>query len=126
MDNFYQKCENKCPTILFFKTAKGERFGGYTSKIWENNGEKKDEDSFIFSLDRKEKYKSISKNPCIIGRKGYFQFGACFRIYDNCTTNSNNYIKEGNRIYDLPSGYGLTLGENKFIISNFEVYQIEL
>ena len=30
---FYQKCKNKSPTLLFFKTTKGNRFGGFTTQF---------------------------------------------------------------------------------------------
>ena len=48
---FYNKCSNKFPTVVFVKTTKGRRFGGYCSVGWENkNGEFiKDLHSFIFS-----------------------------------------------------------------------------
>jgi hypothetical protein len=54
---FYNKCSNKFPTVVFVKTTKGRRFGGYCSIGWENtNGKnKKDINNFIFSLDKKKK-----------------------------------------------------------------------
>ena len=56
---FYNKCSYKFPTVVFVKTTKGRRFGGYCSIGWENaNGNyKKDINNFIFSLDKKKKYK---------------------------------------------------------------------
>ena len=62
IDTFYSKCSNKFPTVVFVKTTKGRRFGGYCSVGWENkNGEFiKDLHSFIFSLDNKKNI--ISKN----------------------------------------------------------------
>ena len=62
IDTFYSKCSNKFPTVVFVKTTKGRRFGGYCSVGLENkNGEFiKDLHSFIFSLDNKKNI--ISKN----------------------------------------------------------------
>ena len=123
---FYKKCENISPTILFFKTTKGARFGGFTTQTWESKGKKTDQNSFVFSLDKKEKYKCNNSNWAIYGDKNYFQFGGCcFRIYDQCTSNQKNYINDHKNYYDIPLNYGLTGGENKFTISSYEVYKID-
>ena len=123
---FYQKCRNKCPTILFFKTTNGARFGGFTTQIWPNSCYMKDEKSFVFSLDKKGKYKVTRIDCAIYGCKDFFQFGGCcFRICNNCTTVNTNYINDDKNYYDIPSNYGLTGGDNNFTISSYEVYQIE-
>ena len=56
---FYNKCSGKYPTIVFVKTTKGRRFGGYSSIPWKNanNGYIEDNNSFIFSLDKKKNIK---------------------------------------------------------------------
>ena len=123
---FYQKCKNKSPTILFFKTTKGRRFGGYTTQTWEPNGKKGDQKSFVFSLDKKEKYKCNNSNEAIYGRETFFQFGTCcFRINDKCTSNQTNYINDNKNYYDIPLKYELTGGEHNFTISSYEVYEID-
>ena len=126
ISTFYQKCKKKAPTILFFKTTKGARFGGYTTQIWPTNGKSKDEKSFLFSLNKKEKYKVNNPEKAIFGWYDCFQFGTCcFRIYDKCTLTDNNYINDNKRYYNVPDNYGLTDGEKKFVISSYEVYHIE-
>lgn len=126
INTFYKRCENKSPTILFFKTTNGVRFGGYTTSIWANIGSLRDENSFVFSLDKKEKYKVINKSSAIFGYDNYFQFGACcFRIYNKCTSTTENYINDGKKHYDIPGNYELTGGEHKFTILSYEVYQLE-
>ncbi len=123
---FYQKCKNKCPTILFFKTSNGARFGGFTTQFWPENGSNEDKKSFVFSLDKKEKYKVTNSKYSLYGVKDYFQFGACcFRIYNKCTSVNTNYINDDKYCYDIPSNYGLTGGDRNFIISSYEVYQVE-
>ena len=126
ISTFYQKCKNKAPTILFFKTNKGARFGGYTTQIWPTNNIARDENSFVFNLNKKEKYKVKSPGCAVIGRKKYFQFGACcFRILDKCSSTIDNYISNNKEYYNVPDNYGLTNGEQKFTISSYEVYHIE-
>ena len=123
---FYQKRKNKCPTILFFKTTKGVRFGGFTTKYWPENGFMKDEKSFVFSLDKKEKYKVTNPNFSIYSSNDFFQFGGCcFRINNNCTSVNTNYINDSKNNYDIPCNFGLTGGDKNFTISSYEVYQIE-
>ena len=123
---FYKKCENKCPTILFFKTTNGVRFGGFTTQFWRASGYVKDEKSFLFSLDKKEKYKVINPKNALYGKEDFFQFGGCcFRIYNNCTSINSNYINDNKYDYDIPDKYGLTGGDSTFTISSYEVYQIE-
>ena len=123
---FHKLCGEKCPLILFFKTTNGSRFGGFTTQIWPNDGKKEDGKSFVFSLDKKEKYKVTDTNNAIIGREDYIQFGACcFMIRNNCTTVNTNYICDNKNCYDIPSNFGLTGGDRKFTISSYEVYQIE-
>ena len=123
---FYQKCGNKCPTMLFVKTTNGDIFGGYTTQLWSKSGFSADEKSFVFSLNLKQKYKVTNKDKAILFRDSYFQFGrCCFRICNNCTTNSSNYINDNKNSYDIPSGYALTGGQSNFVVSSYEVYQIE-
>jgi len=123
---FNQKCNNKCPTILFFKTTKGVRFGGFTTKFWEKSNFMKDEKSFVFSLDKKEKYKVTNPNFSIYSCNDFFQFGrCCFRINNNCTSVNTNYIYDSKNYYDIPCNFGLTGGDKNFTISSYEVYQIE-
>ena len=123
---FYQKCGNKCPTILFFKTTNGARFGGFTTKFWSNSGQIKDEKSFVFSLDMKEKYKNNSPKYSLYGDEEFFQFGCCcFQICNHCTSVNTNYISDDKACYNTPSNYGLTGGEQSFTISSYEVYQVE-
>ena len=123
---FYQKRKNKCPTILFFKTTKGVRFDGFTTKYWPENGFMTDEKSFVFSLDKKEKYKVTNANWSIFSCNDYFQFGGCcFRINNNCTSVNTNYINDSKNNYDIPCNFGLTGGDKNFTISSYEVYQIE-
>ena len=74
---FYNKCGGKFPTVVFVKTTKGKRFGGYCSIGWENKkgGALKDTNSFIFSLDKKKKYKIKNPDKAIQTSSSYFAFG---------------------------------------------------
>ena len=57
ISTFYNKVKDKSPTLIIIKTKSGYTFGGYTSVTWEQTGIfKKDQYSFLFSLDNKKKY----------------------------------------------------------------------
>ena len=127
IDTFYNKCLYKFPTVVFVKTTKGRRFGGYCSIGWENaNGKfKKDINNFIFSLDKKKKYKIKKPEYGIHTYSTYFAFGggSDFYIYNNCTSDNSSY---NNNIgtYETTEKYELN-GEYNFTVSSYEVYQIE-
>ena len=127
ISTFYSKCGKKCPIILFIKTTNGYRFGGFTTQLWPTSGNyTKDDKSFVFSLDKKNKYKVTNPDYAIYAYSDFFQFGGCcFRIYNNCTNSSSNEISKNKYCYDIPGNYEITGGEQKFIVFCYEVYQIE-
>jgi hypothetical protein len=125
---FYNKCGGKFPTVVFVKTTKGKRFGGYCSIGWENKkgGALKDINSFTFSLDNKKKYKIKNPNNAIQTDSGYFAFGCTysdFLINNNCTSNAVSYNNNVGT-YETTKQYELN-GEYNFTVSSYEVYQIE-
>ena len=122
---FYNKCSKKCPTIVFVKTTNGYRFGGYTSQIWPSSSYKKDDKSFLFSLDLKSKYKCIKLEWAIYySNNSYFSFGNNLYIYNNCTTNKNSNLNSPSS-YEIPKNYELNGGENKFVVKSYEVYEVK-
>ena len=124
---FYNKCGGKFPTVVFVKTTKGRRFGGYCSIGWENKngGAMKDINNFIFSFDKKKKYKIKNPEKGIETHSSYFAFGggSDFYIYNNCTSSTNNY-NNNSGTYETTETYELN-GERNFTVSSYEVYQIE-
>jgi hypothetical protein len=124
---FYNKCSNKFPTVVLVKTTKGRRFVGYCSIGWENtNGNpKKDINNFIFSLDKKKKYKIKKPEYGIYTSSDHFAFGGGFDfvIYNNCTSNNSSH-NNNSGTYETTEQYELN-GEYYFTVSSYEVYQIE-
>lgn len=125
---FYNKCGGKFPTVVFVKTTKGKRFGGYCSIGWGNKkgGALKDTNSFIFSLDKKKKYKIKYPDEAFQTNSSYFAFGYTYselHINDKCTSNTNNY-NQNYGTYETTEKYELN-GEHNFTVSSYEVYQIE-
>ena len=125
---FKEKCFNKSPTMVFVKTTDNLRFGGFTSVTWPEDGNKKDEESFLFSLDKKKKYKikeNQKENAIYYYQNSCFCFGSGCDLYINnkCTIANDNQV--GNGSYDLPSECELNNGKKKFKVLNYEVYYVE-
>ena len=126
---FYNKCSGKYPTVVFVKTTKGHRFGGYSSIPWKNlSGQyAEDEKNFIFSLDKQKKYNIKNPKNAIQTNSNYFAFGynvSDFYVEDKCTSNNTNY-NNNNGTYNTTETYELNGGEQYYTVSSYEVYQIE-
>ena len=83
---FHEKCDKAESSLVLVETTEGLRFGGFTSKNWRGDRiDKKDENAFVFSLDKMKTY-GILEDENAIGC--YPDFGPIFlgcqiRIYDN-------------------------------------------
>ena len=124
---FYNKCSGKYPTVVFVKTTKGRRFGGYSSIPWKNlnSYDKRDEENFIFSLDKQKKYIIQRPEKAIHTDSSYFAFGggSDFYVYNQCTSSTNNY-NNNSGTYNTTEKYELNGGEYNYTVSSYEVYQI--
>ena len=55
---FHKKCDNIPNTLTVIKSKENRRFGGFTTQVWDySNSFKKDENAFLFSLDKNKIYK---------------------------------------------------------------------
>ena len=123
LSKLHDKCDNIQSVLLLIKTNKGIRFGGYTEVGFNNKGnEVNDNKAFIFSLDKKTIY--INKaNPAIYCESGLIGFKNTIYVYDNFVSNNNNQIIGGCSQY-LCKRYELNNGDEKFFISDLEIFQI--
>jgi hypothetical protein len=124
--SFMNKCNGKCPTLAVIKTINGYVFGGYTTQMWKE-GEVKDNNAFVFSIDKKRKYNNKQPEHAIGFRmNNFWLFGYTYNaivVRENCTKRNDNYV--GNKTYDIPEQYELNGGEQYFIVKSFEIYHIE-
>ena len=127
-ENFDKKCLNKQPTLALVKNKLGNRFGGYTTQNWNYDQEydKKDPLSFIFSLDRKKKYNLKINNSRAIHTKTYIiYFGnADFCLNKNFLTQNSGWCNSGTRYFEA-SSKDLS-DEEHFIVQEFELYHVLL
>ena len=61
LEIFHKKCDNIPNTLVLYKTLGNRRFGGFTSKLWQNIVTI-DKNCFLFSLDKKKIYPQKNEN----------------------------------------------------------------
>ena len=126
LSELYKKVENKFPILILIKTKKGYRFGGYSplSLLCDEKWYKEDS-SFIFSFDTKNKYNAnTSSSTHILGNADLFQFGNDIRIYNLFTKIGDNFV--GKCDYDSPAKYEINGGYRNYTVLNLEIYEIIL
>ena len=127
--NFHQNCDGIFGTLCIVKTRGGWIFGGYTALAWDSDEEteKKDLDSFVFSINlekiyyatEKEDYSIYcdkNKGPCFIGM---------FSIEKNIL-DSKSFISPWNvQCYEGETLTGeINGGKMDFYVDELEVYQV--
>ena len=123
---FHEKCDKAQSSLVLIETDKGKRFGGFTTSSWSGDCiDKKDEDAFIFSLDKMKVYRNIPGEDAI---GCYPNFGPIFlgcqiRIYDNAFSKGGTTFEKGSN-YETEEDYELTGGDTEFNVKEIEVYEV--
>ena len=127
---FHKRCDLKYNTISIIETTSGHRFGGYTSECFESPNEyfdKKDNLSFVFSLDKMKIYDVIKGKYAISCDKNY---GPYFRddhicIVDEFFTKESGTCIKG-KGFNTTKNYELNSGKKYFTIKRLQVFQIKI
>ena len=127
---FHKRCDLKYNTISIVETTSGHRFGGYTSECFESPNEyfdKKDNLSFVFSLDKMKIYDVIKGKYAISCDKNY---GPYFRddhicIVDEFLTKESGTCIKG-KGFNTTKNYELNSGKKYFTIKRLQVFQIKI
>ena len=125
---FHNKCDFATNSLVLVKSANDKRFGGYTSCSWEGNSiEKKDENAFVFSLDKMKIYDIIPGEDAIgcYPKYGPVFLGCQIRIYDEFFKKGGTTFEKGLN-YDTQEDFELSGGLKEFQVKEIEVYSIEL
>ena len=116
---FHAKCDDARSTLVLVETDKGRRFGGYTTCSWAGECiEKKDEDAFVFSLDKMMIYENIPGEDAIgcYPKFGPIFLGCQIRIYDNAFTKGGTTFEKGLN-FNTEEDYELTGGDREFNVN---------
>ena len=123
---FHKECDEAKSTLVLIKSKNGKRFGGYTSCSWKGDSKvKKDENAFLFSLDKMKVYPIISGQDAIgcYPENGPVFMGFQILIKDNFFKNGGTtYLKGIN--YNTEEDYELTGGLKEFEVEEIEVYEV--
>ena len=123
---FHDKCDQAQSSLVLIETDKGKRFGGFTTCSWAGEcEEKKDEDAFVFSLDKMMTYENIQGEEAIgcYPKFGPIFLGCQIRIYDNAFSKGGTTFEKGLN-YNTEEDYELTGGERIFNVKEIEVYEV--
>ena len=121
---FHSKCDDAEKTLVIVEDNYGNRFGGFTTQDWGGQYmQKKDDDAFIFSIDKNKTYDIIPGQNAIgcYPNFGPVFFGCQIRIYDNFLTKGGTTYKKGLN-YKTTEDFELTNGNQNFGVRDIEVY----
>ena len=121
---FHEKCDKIRNTLILIKASGNKRFGGFTTETWDGNDiNKKDEKSFIFSIDKMKIYdiipgqNAINCNPDL----GPVFLGQ-IKLLDKFFTQGGTTSTKGKN-YKTLEDFEITDGAEKFGVQEVEVYQ---
>ena len=123
-NDFHNKCDNKGITITFIETTKGYKFGGYTELQWDKSGGKTDKSTFIFSINKNQKFTSRNNNNSIYCHSSEGpRFGCGYpEIYLDGTLDKG---RSWDHSYcTFTQGRKLTNGEEYWDVKELEVFKI--
>ena len=120
---FHNKCDYKNSVLLLIKTSINKRFGGYTEIGFNNNtNEQKDDNAFVFSLDKMKIYNIKKGEIAIYCQSNLYGFKNTIYLYNNLLSEKKNRNIGGEDNY--PCKVNELNGEEFFLVSEIEVYQI--
>ena len=127
---FHLRCDNRYNTISLIQTTNDHRFGGYAKECFESPSkyiDKKDNLSFVFSLDKMKTFDVIKGKMAISCDKNY---GPYFRddhicVVDKFFSNSSGTCIKGKNFY-TSKNYELNLGRKYFEIKRLQVFQVNI
>jgi hypothetical protein len=123
---FHEKCDKIRNTLILIKASGNKRFGGFTTETWDGNDiNKKDEKSFIFSIDKMKIYDIIPGQNAINCNPDLGPvFLSQIKLLDKFFTQGGTTSTKGKNYKNLED-FEITDGAEKFGVKEVEVYQIK-
>ena len=121
---FHEKCDKIRNTLILIKASGNKRFGGFTTETWDGNDiNKKDEKSFIFSIDKMKIYDIIPGQNAINCNPDLGPvFLSQIKLFDKFFTQGGTTSTKGKN-YKTLEDFEITDGAEKFGVQEVEVYQ---
>ncbi len=131
VEDFHKKCDGYAPIIVFIKTDKNVIFGGYTEVPFyatKKKVENKDDNAFIFSIDKMKIYEAEKGAAATCSLKNY---GPVFYGYkheniyliDDFFSDRGNVARKGDR-YNTTEDFEINNGEENFYVKELEIYKV--
>ena len=123
---FHEKCDKIRNTLILIKASGNKRFGGFTTETWDGNDiNKKDEKSFIFSIDKMKIYDIIPGQNAINCNPDLGPvFLSQIKLLDKFFTQGGTTSTKGKN-YKTLEDFEITDGAEKIKIKEIEVYKIK-
>ena len=124
--DFHSRCDEAEKTLVIVEDNYGNKFGGFTTQDWGGEyQQKKDNDAFIFSVNKRKIYDVIPDQNAIgcYPNFGPVFFGCQIRIYDNYSEKGGTTYKK-NLNYCTTEDFELTNGKQNFGVRDIEVYEV--
>ena len=126
--DFHELCDNQTNTLTLIETKNNFKFGGFTECAWSSNKEeKKDNNSFLFSLDKNKKYiKKDKEKSSIYCNPDYGPFFGSYDKNDIVVKGNikNGSIKKNGSFLDEEMFKEINGGKSNFAIKNLKVFKI--
>jgi len=129
---FHQKCDNIPNTLTFIESSGNRRFGGFTSIVWNSEGDYiKDDNAFLFSIDKQKIY-PINKDfqhraiYCHENQGPSFGSGHDIGIIGNpiIKVTNNSYLYTLQNTYNYNGEKDCLSEKGHILAKDYEVYQI--
>ena len=128
---FHEKCDKFKNVIVIILTNKGRKFGGFTSKGFDSSGlAKKDNEAFLFSIDRKKIYNFKQGQNAIFCNKNCgpifcAKSQGIYNIYiPNQFFKSKSLTSKNGFCFEFTEPFELNFGEKEFDVVELEVYKV--
>jgi hypothetical protein len=130
---FHSNCDGEENTLIIIETTKGLKFGGFTSVGFDNTGyELRDDNAFLFSIDKQKVYDIIPGNNAIYCNR---KFGPIFCSKPDSTAYSifipDNYLKNKSTTtkkcfcYKMEENFELNNGTKEFLVKELAVFRVD-
>ena len=131
--NFHSNCDGEENVLIIIETKKGYKFGGFTSIGFDSSGyELRDNNAFLFSIDKQKIYDIIQGNNAIYCNR---RFGPIFCSKPDSSAYSlfipDNYLKNKSTTtkksycYKMEEDFELNNGKKEFFVKEMEVFRVD-